>query len=62
MLQVMAEVQGFLRFLGEVYDVFGLDYSMALSTRPEGYLGSLEMWDKAEATSSVCRIATLPHQ
>lgn len=46
--QVMAEVQGFLQFLGEVYNTFGLDYSMALSTRPEGYLGSLELWDKAE--------------
>lgn len=37
-LQVMAEVQGFLKLLGEVYGVFGLDYSMALSTRPESYL------------------------
>ncbi len=42
----MSEVQGFLRLLGEVYDVFGLDYTMALSTRPEGYLGELELWDK----------------
>eukprot|EP00197_Chlamydomonas_leiostraca_P002015 CAMPEP_0202857222 /NCGR_PEP_ID=MMETSP1391-20130828/251_1 /ASSEMBLY_ACC=CAM_ASM_000867 /TAXON_ID=1034604 /ORGANISM="Chlamydomonas leiostraca, Strain SAG 11-49" /LENGTH=715 /DNA_ID=CAMNT_0049536001 /DNA_START=82 /DNA_END=2229 /DNA_ORIENTATION=+ len=47
--QVMAEVQGFLKFLGEVYGVFGLDYSMALSTRPESYLGELEQWNKAEA-------------
>ncbi|KAG2502057.1 hypothetical protein HYH03_000551 [Edaphochlamys debaryana] len=47
--QVMAEVTGFLKFLGEVYDVFGLDYTMALSTRPEGYLGDLELWNKAEA-------------
>lgn len=37
-LQVMGEVQGFLKFLGEVYSTFGLDYSMALSTRPESYL------------------------
>lgn len=46
--QVMAEVQSFLKLLGEVYDIFGLDYSMALSTRPEGYLGELELWNKAE--------------
>ena len=39
----------YLRMMGEVYAVFGLDYKMALSTRPEGYLGELEMWDKAEA-------------
>ena len=30
----MAEVQSFLKLLSEVYGVFGLDYSMALSTRP----------------------------
>ena len=29
--------------LPQVYDVFGLDYKMALSTRPEGYLGELEV-------------------
>jgi threonyl-tRNA synthetase len=45
----MSEVTGFLQLLGEVYGVFGLEYSMALSTRPEGYLGGIELWDKAEA-------------
>lgn len=44
----MSEVQGFLKLLGEVYDVFGLDYTMALSTRPEGYLGDIELWNRAE--------------
>ncbi len=39
-------MQGFLRMLDEVYGVFGLEYSMALSTRPEGYLGELDMWNK----------------
>lgn len=46
--QVEAEVTSFLRMLDEVYGTFGLTYSMALSTRPEGYLGELEVWDKAE--------------
>lgn len=45
----MEEVVGFLGFLDEVYSVFGLEYTMALSTRPEGYLGTLDLWDKAEA-------------
>ena len=36
----MAEVQNFLKMLDEVYGVFGLEYTMALSTRPEGYLVS----------------------
>ena len=34
--------------MGEVYGTFGLEFSMALSTRPEGYLGELELWNKAE--------------
>lgn len=37
--QVMQEVTSFLKMLDEVYGIFGLDYTMALSTRPESYLG-----------------------
>ena len=47
--QVLAEVSAVLRMLDEAYRVFGLTYRMALSTRPEGYLGSLELWNRAEA-------------
>ena len=47
--QVEYEVTQFLQMLDEVYGVFGLEYTMALSTRPEGYLGELSLWDKAEA-------------
>ena len=46
--QVMSEVSGFLQMLNDVYDVFGLDYELALSTRPEKYLGEIEVWNKAE--------------
>jgi threonyl-tRNA synthetase len=35
----MSEVTSFLKMMDEVYTIFGLDYTMALSTRPEGYLG-----------------------
>ena len=47
--QVLQEVSAVLRMLDEAYRVFGLTYKMALSTRPEGYLGTLDMWDRAEA-------------
>jgi threonyl-tRNA synthetase len=47
--QVRAEIGAYLKMMGEVYDIFGLDYKMALSTRPEGYLGDLEVWNEAEA-------------
>lgn len=46
--QVLQEVSSFLKLLGEVYGTFGLDYTMALSTRPESYLGELDLWNKAE--------------
>jgi len=38
--QVMREVTSFLKMLDEVYGIFGLDYTMALSTRPDSYLGA----------------------
>lgn len=47
--QVLKEVSSVLDMLAEVYKVFGLTYKLALSTRPEGYLGTLEQWDAAEA-------------
>jgi hypothetical protein len=59
-VQVMAEVQTFLKMLHEVYTVFGLDYSMALSTRPEGYLGELELWNKVTAWQCTAAVLALP--
>jgi hypothetical protein len=47
-VKVEYEVTQFLKMLDEVYQIFGLEYTMALSTRPEGYLGELELWNKAE--------------
>ena len=45
----MKEVSSVLDMLAEVYKVFGLTYKLVLSTRPEGYLGKVEQWDRAEA-------------
>jgi threonyl-tRNA synthetase len=42
-MQVMSEVKSFLQMMDEVYGIFGLDYTMALSTRPEGYLGEQDV-------------------
>ncbi len=43
------EVKNIMRLFDEVYGVFGLEYRIVLSTRPEsGYIGSEEFWDKAE--------------
>jgi threonyl-tRNA synthetase len=62
-VQVEEEVSTFLRMLDEVYRVFGLEYTMALSTRPEGYLGELELWEKAEKglEDALNKIGALSH-
>lgn len=46
--QVEAEVAGCLDFANEVYGDFGFSFDVALSLRPEKYLGEPELWDKAE--------------
>ncbi|KAK3200546.1 hypothetical protein Dsin_023961 [Dipteronia sinensis] len=43
------EVRGVLEFIEYAYNVFGLNYELKLSTRPEKYVGKLETWEKAEA-------------
>ena len=31
-----------------IYKIFGFKYEVGLSTRPESYLGDLELWEKSE--------------
>jgi threonyl-tRNA synthetase len=47
--QIKAEVAGVLDMIAEVYSFMGMDFALKLSTRPENYLGEIEVWDKAEA-------------
>ncbi|MEX2414408.1 MAG: threonine--tRNA ligase [Thermoleophilaceae bacterium] len=47
--QVPEEVQRCLDFGFAIYDVFGFEPRLELSTRPEKSVGSEEMWDRAEA-------------
>lgn len=35
-----------------VYDVFGFSFKLNLSTRPEKYLGDIEVWNRAEKVNS----------
>jgi len=48
--QVKAEVQACLSFGFFIYDTFGFEPRLELSTRPEKRVGSDEMWERAEAT------------
>lgn len=43
------EIKDLLAMINNVYKVFGLNYELALSTRPEKFMGDLELWDQAEA-------------
>jgi threonyl-tRNA synthetase len=46
--QIESEINNCLDFLKYVYGIFGFEFSLALSTRPESYSGTLEVWEKAE--------------
>ncbi|GAB0491359.1 hypothetical protein MMPV_002612 [Pyropia vietnamensis] len=46
---VADEVTAFLGFLQYVYDIFGFSFTLALSTRPDKYIGSVAQWEAAEA-------------
>ncbi|GCB76470.1 threonine--tRNA ligase 1, cytoplasmic [Scyliorhinus torazame] len=48
MEQIEAEIKGCLDFLRAVYDVFGFTFKLELSTRPENFLGDVEVWNTAE--------------
>ena len=45
--QVESEVAGVIELMDLFYSVFGFDYRVELSTRPEKAMGTAEMWDKA---------------
>jgi threonyl-tRNA synthetase len=45
--QIEAEVAGIIGLMDHFYRVFGFDYRVELSTRPEKAMGSIEMWNKA---------------
>lgn len=47
--QIEAEIGGVMKLIDRMYRVFGFDYSIELSTRPEPSMGSDELWDQAEA-------------
>ncbi|XP_025243016.1 threonine--tRNA ligase, cytoplasmic isoform X4 [Theropithecus gelada] len=48
MEQIEDEIKGCLDFLRTVYSVFGFSFKLNLSTRPEKFLGDIEVWDQAE--------------
>ena len=47
--QIGDEVKRIMALFDEVYDVFGLDYRIVLSTRPDDFIGEISFWDECEA-------------
>ncbi len=57
--QIESEVVRLMKFIDRVYTMFGFDYSVELSTRPEDkYIGDVETWEKSEAAlATACKAA-----
>lgn len=55
--QILEEISRLLKLFDEVYSVFGLQYHIELSTRPEKkYIGDIAIWNKAEkALAEACQ-------
>ncbi len=46
--QIEEEIGRAIDLIGEMYKVFGFQYKIELSTRPEDSMGSAELWEQAE--------------
>ncbi len=61
--QLHQEILGIIRFVQDVMGIFGFDYEMEISTRPEKSIGTDEDWDKAEkALKEVLDGQKLPYE
>ncbi|GBM66055.1 Threonine--tRNA ligase, cytoplasmic [Araneus ventricosus] len=52
--QITTEINGALDFLKHVYEVFGFTFQLKLATRPDNFLGEIEMWNNAEKQLADC--------
>ena len=56
--QIGDEVARILDLYDYVYSIFGLNYSIELSTRPESFIGEVAVWDEAEHALEKACVAT----
>ena len=47
--QIGSEIKNIIEIAKSIYEIFGLDFELTLSTRPDDYMGDIELWNKAEA-------------
>lgn len=61
--QIRQEVEGIIDLVNKVYGLFGFQYHVELSTRPENAMGTLEQWEQATAALREALEATgLPYK
>ena len=46
--QIGTEIKSIIELAKYLYGIFGLDFELTLSTRPDDYMGDIELWNKAE--------------
>ena len=46
--QIESEIAGVIKLVNEIYSIFGFEYKVELSTRPDNSMGSDEQWELAE--------------
>lgn len=46
--KIQDEVANVLDFIRSIYGIFGFQFELFLSTRPEDYMGDLSLWEDAE--------------
>lgn len=61
--QIESEIKNMIQLIDRIYKVFGFEYSVALSTRPEDSMGSDELWEIAETSlKNVLEQAGMPYE
>ncbi|MDR0490263.1 MAG: threonine--tRNA ligase [Oscillospiraceae bacterium] len=55
--QIPEEIIGVIEHIARIYSVFGFEYRVELSTRPEDFMGEIETWDMAEKALEEALIA-----
>lgn len=62
--QMQGEIESFMTFLTEVYSTLGMnEYKVFIATRPEGRMGSEDLWDRAEgALTGAMEKLNIPYQ
>ena len=46
--QIGSEIKDIVEIADKMYKVFGLEYKLSLSTRPDDFMGEIETWNRAE--------------